>query len=48
MSILSNLKIRELIESVSQRWKFIIKENYEHATDFIIHDPTLLKSCNFT
>ena len=33
----------QLIDSVLQRWKIIIKENYENATNLIIHDHHLVK-----
>ena len=26
-----------------EKWKFIIKENYENATNLIIHDHLLIK-----
>ena len=39
----SYFKWLQLVESVRERWKFIIKENYENATDFIIHDHRLIK-----
>ena len=37
----------QLIGSVPERWKFIIKENYENAANFIIHDHQRLQSYNF-
>ena len=33
----------QLVESVRERWIFIIKENYENATNFIIYDHRLIK-----
>ena len=33
----------QLVDSISERWKFIIKENYENATNLIIHDHQLNK-----
>ena len=33
----------QLIGSIPERWKFIIKENYENATNFIIHDNHLIR-----
>ena len=33
----------QLIDSIPQRWKIIIKENYENAINFIIHDHHLVK-----
>ena len=33
----------QLIDSIPQRWKIIIKENYENATNLIIHDHHLVK-----
>ena len=32
-----------MIDSIPERWKFIIKENYENATNLIIHDHRLIK-----
>ena len=32
-----------LIDSISEKWKFIIKENYENTTNFIIHEHQLIK-----
>ena len=34
----------QLINSFPERWKFIIKENYENATNIIIDDHHLIKS----
>ena len=31
-------------ESIPERWKVIIKENYENATNLIVHDHHLVKS----
>ena len=31
------------LDSIPERWKFIIKENYENATHLIIHDHDLIK-----
>ena len=31
------------IDSISESWKFVIKENYENATNLIIHDHHLIK-----
>ena len=39
----SCFKWLQLVESVRERWKFIIKENYENATNFISHDHRLIK-----
>ena len=33
----------QLIDSIPQRWKTIIKENYENPTNLIIHDHHLVK-----
>ena len=33
-----------LIDSISERWKFMIKKSYENATNFIIHDYHLIKA----
>ena len=33
----------QLVDSIPERWKFIIKENYENATNLIIHDHRLIK-----
>ena len=33
----------QLIDSIPQRWKIIIKENYENAINIIIHDHHLVK-----
>ena len=33
----------QLIDSIPQRWKIIIKGNYENATNLIIHDHHLVK-----
>ena len=33
----------QLIDSISQRWKIIIKENYENATNLTIHNHHLVK-----
>ena len=33
----------QLVDSISERWKFIIKEKYESATNLIIHDHQLIK-----
>ena len=33
----------QLIDSIPERCKFIIKENYEDATNLIIHDNNLVK-----
>ena len=33
----------QLIDSIPQTWKIIIKENYENATNLIIHDHHLVK-----
>ena len=33
----------QLIDSIPQRWKIIIKENYENAINLIIHDHHLVK-----
>ena len=34
----------QLIESIPERSKFMIKKNYENANDLIIHDNHLIKS----
>ena len=34
----------QLIDSIPERWNFIIKENFENATDLIIHDQHLVQS----
>ena len=39
----SYFKWLQLVDSTPERWKFIIKENYENATNLIIHDHHLLK-----
>ena len=31
-------------ESIPERWKVIIKENYENVTNLIVHDHHLVKS----
>ena len=36
----SHFKWIQLVDSVPERWKFIIKENSENATNLIIHDHT--------
>ena len=33
----------QLVDSIPERWKFIIKENQENATNPIIHDHRLIK-----
>ena len=33
----------QLIDSIPQRWKIVIKENYKNATNLIIHDHHLVK-----
>ena len=33
----------ELIDSIPERWKFIMKKNYENATNLCIHDHHLVK-----
>ena len=33
----------QVINSISQRWKIIIKKNYKIATNLIIHDHHLVK-----
>ena len=33
----------QLIDSIPKRWKFIVKEHYENATNLIIHDHHLVK-----
>ena len=32
-----------MIDSIPQRWKIIVKENYENAANFIIYDHHLVK-----
>ena len=39
-----NLSWLQLKDSTPEQWKFIIKENYENATDFIIHSHHLIKN----
>ena len=39
----SYFKWLQLVDSIPERWKFIIKENYENATNLIIHDHHLIK-----
>ena len=34
----SYFKWLQLVDSIPESWKFIIKENYENATNLIIHD----------
>ena len=36
-------QLLQLIDSIPQRWKIIIKENYGNATNLIIHDHRLVK-----
>ena len=31
------------MDSIPERWKYIIKENYENATNMILHDHHLIK-----
>ena len=38
----------QLIDSIPQRWKIIIKGNYENATNLIIHDHHLVKGSRVT
>ena len=33
----------QLINSIPERWKFIIKENYGNATKFTFHNHQLIK-----
>ena len=33
----------QLVDSIPQRWKIIIKENYENVINLIIHDHHLVK-----
>ena len=40
----SCLKWLQLVDSIPERWKFIIKENYENATNLMIHDHHLINS----
>ena len=37
----------QLVDSIPERWKSIIKENYENATNLIIHDHHLIKGSRF-
>ena len=39
----SYFKWLQLVDSILERWKFIIKKNYENATNLIIHDHHLIK-----
>ena len=39
----SYLKWLQLVDSIPERWKFIIKENCENASNMIIHDHHLIK-----
>ena len=39
----SYFKWLQLVDSIPERWKFVIKENYENATNLIIHDHHLIK-----
>ena len=39
----SYFKWLQLVGSIPKRWKCIIKENYENATNLIIHDHHLIK-----
>ena len=32
-----------MIDPIPQRWKIIIKQNYENATNVVIHDHQLVK-----
>ena len=32
-----------LIDSIPEKWKFIIKENFENAANLVIHDHHLVK-----
>lgn len=41
--VISNQWI-QLIDPISERWKFINKEKFENATNHIIHDHHLIKS----
>ena len=38
----SYFKWLQLVDSIPERWKVIIKENYENATNLIIHDHNLI------
>ena len=38
----------QLIDYIPEKWKFIIKENYENATNLIIHDHHLIKGSRVT
>ena len=33
----------QLVDSIPERWKIIIKQNYENATNLIIHDHYSIK-----
>ena len=44
----SHFKWIQLVDSVPERWKFIIKENSENATNLIIHDHHLIKGSRVT
>ena len=39
----SYFKWLQLVDSIPEKWKFIIKENYENATSLIIYDNHLNK-----
>ena len=39
----SYFKWLQLVDSIPERWKYVIKENYENATNLIIHDHHLIK-----
>ena len=39
----SYLKCLQLIDSIPERWKFNIKENYQNTTNLIIHGHHLIK-----
>ena len=38
----SHFKWLQLVGSIGERWKLIIKENYENATNLVIHDHHLI------
>ena len=39
----SYFKRLQLVNTIPGRWKFIIRQNYENATNLIIHDYHLIK-----
>ena len=43
----SYFKWLQSVDSIPERWKFVIKENYENATNLIIHEHHLIKGSRF-